>query len=143
MFQCTLSNGAKTLEVCYGDGVAQYSFGRTGQKPELELSATITDLYYLPWNGVGRSIYEEIGFRNGDYDYTIHAALDRTILEDDDEWPLTGGVTVIKADQTIAEIDCDPESVTHSLDSFYEAKHDAGQCWRHQSFEWLDECPAQ
>ncbi len=141
IFECTVSGGKKQVQVCYGDRVASYVFGRPGQAPELELASSIEDLFYLPWNGVGRSIYEEVAFTNGDFDYTVFAALDRTVLEGDAEEPLTGGISVTSGDELVADLTCDAGSVTGSLDMLYGEKTDAGQCWSYDSFAWSADCP--
>lgn len=142
VFTCTVSGGKKQVTICSGDGIARYLFGKAGRDPELELSAQVAELHYMPWNGIGRSIYEEVAFDNGAHTYTVYAALDRTILEGDPQDPISGGVVVTKGDQTLAELTCDAGSVRHSLDGFYAQKQNLGQCWDHHAFAWTANCPA-
>ncbi len=140
-FHCSVKGGAKLVEVCHGGGVTQYSFGAAGKPAELALNDPIETLDYTPWNGIGRSIYEEVAFANGDYLYTVYAAYDR-LVEGDDADRLSGGVVVTKADQTLAQLECDAGSISHQLDAYYDDKLNAGQCWNFETFSWSSDCPS-
>lgn len=130
---CTLKDGRKVLDVCHLHGEARYRYGKKGGQPELELSEWIGDLDYLPWNGIGRSIYEEVAFYNGDFRYAVYSAFDRT---QESNYPLSGGIVVTNGDQTVAELFCDPGSVNTAIDTLYEQKKIEGFCWDYDSFSW-------
>ena len=91
------------------------------------------------WPGVGRTIWEDMTFHNGDHSYTISRAMDRMIAEDDPDQStdMRGTVVVTKRNETLSELECDPGSV--SFGDFYplfEAKEAAGQCWDREAFAW-------
>lgn len=85
-----------------------------------------------PWNGVGSSIYEGLEFRGGDVTYQVHFAQNRIAAETPE---LRGGVPVLKADQMLAQLECDKGSVVSGdFYALFEAKERAGQCYDPGSF---------
>lgn len=139
VFDCTASGGTKLLRVCTTEEAARYSFGRLGQQPELELFAEMQALDYRPWNGIGRSYYEQVTFYNAGHAYTVYFNLDR--LEEDPLRSITGGVAVNRNGEEIANVSCDPGSITNGLDALYGQKQAVGQCWDHSNFLWTTNCP--
>ncbi|WP_306152917.1 hypothetical protein [Roseovarius sp. MMSF_3281] len=137
MFHCTVKGGAKTVDLCLQDQVAYYRFGPQGGMAEMLLARPVSEVYMMPWNGVGRTIYEEASFNNRAFDYTIHYAIDRIPQDGEVKVSVSGGVTVIKGDQTMAQLACDAGSVSvNDIYPLYEAKQAAGQCWDREAFEW-------
>lgn len=132
-FSCDIKK--KALEVCLDGGLVSYAFGPAGA-PELELTTRVEQAEYVPWGGVGRSIYEEVTFRNGPYGYLVWTANDRQILDDTSPAKVTGGVIVSKAGKQIAALDCTPFTIENGIDALWEAKERAGQCWSREDFAW-------
>ncbi len=137
LFHCTVKDGAKSVDVCLQDSVVYYRFGPVAAPAEMLLAQPVAAVHMSPWNGIGRTIYEEVGFANAAFDYTVHYAIDR-IPEDGEVRPsISGGVTVIKGDQTMAQLECDAESISvNDLYPLYEAKEAVGQCWDRAAFQW-------
>ncbi|WP_371227508.1 hypothetical protein [Roseovarius sp. 2305UL8-3] len=134
LFHCTFKNGTRAVDICLQGDVGIYRYGPSEAASELLLADRVEVMFMLPWNGVGSSIYEELGFTNGDVDYTVHYAVSRIAA---DEPEVTGGITVTKADQKLAELTCDPGSVeVREFYPVYLAKEAKGQCWDRTAFSW-------
>ncbi|SIN82212.1 hypothetical protein [Vannielia litorea] len=129
---CKMSGGSKELRACWGPGSVGYQFGPEGGEPDLVISVPLRDLNYIPWPGVGSSIWEEAIFLNADVQYTVWHRIDRKPEGD----PPSAGVTVTRGDETLADLTCDPGTITANFEGLYEAKTAIGQCWR--DFEWQD-----
>ncbi|MEM7471321.1 MAG: hypothetical protein AAF340_08210 [Pseudomonadota bacterium] len=139
VFDCAISGGKKQLRLCTTEQAAIYRFGKTGNAPELELFAPIERFDYRPWNGIGRTLYEQVTFTNQSYGYTVYGVFDR--LAEEGNADLEGGVIVTDAGAEIAHLTCDAGSVTARMDLFYELKTRAGQCWDIQNLLWTTDCP--
>ena len=136
LFHCTMKGGAKSLDICMQGNAGYYRFGPGDGPAELILAHTVRDIHLTPWNGVGSSIYEEMEFWAGDVTYQIHYALDRIAADNPN---ITGGVLVFKADQVLAELQCDAGSVSErDFYPLFEAKQAAGQCYNPDGFSWSD-----
>ncbi|MFY0634714.1 MAG: hypothetical protein JXQ91_12955 [Vannielia sp.] len=127
---CTMKGGAKELRGCWGPGDAGYQFGPEGGAPELVISVPLAQLDFIPWAGVGSSIWEEVNFANADVQYSIWHRVDRAPEGD----PPSAGVTVTRGDETLAELTCDPGTISANFEGLYQAKAAIGQCWR--DFSW-------
>ncbi|WP_294622828.1 hypothetical protein [uncultured Roseovarius sp.] len=137
MFHCTVKDGAKSVDVCLQGRVAYYRFGPMDAAAEMLLAQPVAQVHMIPWNGIGRTIYEEAGFSNGPFDYTVHYAIDRIPEDGEVTTSVSGGVTVIKGDQTVAQLLCDAGSVSVTdIYPLYVAKEAAGQCWDREAFQW-------
>lgn len=119
--------------------MARYSFGKTGQSPELDLSAPIATLDYVPWNGIGRTIYEQVTFQNKSYGYTVYFLFDR--LAEVPTQAVSGGISVEQNGQEIANLECDTDTISSGMDVFVERKRAVGLCWDSKSFAWTPNCP--
>ena len=139
VFACTFSGGKKAVEICAGANRAHYAFGKRGQAAELSLSTAMSALEYRPWNGIGRSIHEEVTFRNAGHGYTVYFSFDR--FADPPETGSAGGIAVTKAGEELANLTCDPGSISNGIEQLYQLKLDAGQCWDYNEFRWRSECP--
>ncbi|MEQ9259100.1 MAG: hypothetical protein RIG84_08370 [Roseovarius sp.] len=132
LLHCTA--GSKALDICLQDNVALYRFGPSDGPAEMLLARHVTALDMVPWNGVGRTLWEEITFRNGSYAYAVNYAIDR-LAENGPE--VSGGVTVSEGDREIARFDCESASMTFfDFYPVYEAKEAAGQCWSREAGLW-------
>jgi len=137
LFHCTVKHGAKTVDVCLQDSVAYYRFGPVAAPAEMLLAQPVAEVHMSPWNGIGRMIYEEVGFSNAAFDYAVHYAIDRLPEDGEVRSTISGGVTVIKGDQTMAQLACDAGSISvNDLYPLYEAKEAVGQCWDREIFRW-------
>jgi hypothetical protein len=66
--------------------------------------------------------------------YLVHYAVER----DPSDPEVRGGITVMRGDNVLAELACDPGSVVTSGYPLpvYDAKEAAGQCWDYQTHSW-------
>lgn len=138
LVSCNLKHGTKRLETCLLGDRALYRYGTPGKPPELEMLRHVRDVGMTPWPGVSRTIWESFTFFNDDIGYEVHHSIDKG----PDAGPLRGGITVMRGDDVLASLDCDPgtvESAGYSL-PLYEAKEAAGQCWDFASFAWTEGC---
>ena len=133
---CRIDGKTTAVHLCQGPDSVRYRYGTPGKSADLVLTSTLAELEYLPWNGIGRSIYEEVTFRNAGYAYVVWAALDRQITEDDPGEQLSGGVEVRQGDKVVASLICEPFTIDARIDALYEAKTRAGQCWEPTDFTW-------
>ena len=132
LFHCQA--GGKTLDLCLQGEVMLYRFGPRGQAAELLLARHVIGVGMVPWNGIGRYLWEEVTVYNGTFDYTVHYSIDRLAQGAP---VVTGGVTVTEGDRTLADLSCDAGSVSISdLYPVFEAKEAGGQCWDTGAFEW-------
>lgn len=139
-FTCTFGAGKKTIEICHDAKMARYRFGPTGEAPELELLQPVSNVDLTPWPGVGRTIWEEVTFRNADHAYVVYGSIDRGPPSDgSDEMAVTlsGGITVRRDGDEIAHLTCDPGSVKFPWGtSLFDAKETAGQCYDPELRSW-------
>ncbi|WP_320241635.1 hypothetical protein [Cognatiyoonia sp. IB215182] len=137
---CEVGAKRKALDVCYDDQIVTYSFGPVGA-PELLLTETVANIDYTPWPGVGRAIWENVTFQNGDYGYTVFAGFERLFGEMSDADlpdPHFGGVVVRRAGTTIAELECTAGTVEAPWDdALFRAKEATGQTYDHSRRIWL------
>jgi hypothetical protein len=137
LFHCTVKDSAKSVDVCLQDHVAYYRFGPVAGSAEMLLARPVSEVHMIPWNGIGRTIYEEAGFTNRAFDYTVYYAIERSPDDGEVTADVSGGVTVIKGDQTVAQLACDAGSVSvNDIYPLYLAKEAAGQCWDREAFQW-------
>ncbi|MEL6683990.1 MAG: hypothetical protein AAFN63_01135 [Pseudomonadota bacterium] len=136
---CQIEGQSEHVSVCFDDDVAEYVFGPEGQ-PELSLSEPVQTLSYTPWPGVGRSIWEDVTFRNGAYTYTVFGGFDRMFgdeTEEDHAQPFFGGVHVRRGDVSVAELTCDRTTVDFAWGGgLWDAKQAAGMTWNFETRQW-------
>ncbi|SLN22581.1 hypothetical protein [Pseudooctadecabacter jejudonensis] len=114
---CDFGNG-KTITVCTDGNIVDYSFGVSGQSPELAISLAYQEgAEKVPWTGVGRSIWEAIRLTNNDVTYEVYAGFDRFLAADDTKTlaeVFFGGIVVEDFDGTeLAHLRCDPATVNY------------------------------
>lgn len=114
---CTFPNG-KSVEVCTDGNLVDYTFGRPGQRPELAISLAFQEgAEMVPWNGVGRSIWEAIRLTNNDVVYEVYGGFDRHLAADDTKTHgevFFGGIFVEDIDgNELAHLLCDPSTVNY------------------------------
>ncbi len=139
LFHCTVKGGAKAVDVCLQSDVLIYRFGAPRGAAELLLAKRVENVRMQPWNGVGRSIWEELIVDNSGYSYNISYSIDRMIEDGADDHvavPL-GDVIIAKGAKILNVLKCDSGSV--AVADFYplfEAKEASGQCWSHGNSRW-------
>lgn len=137
MFTCSFNGGQKQVNVCLQANVVLYSFGPTGGAPELLMGRDVIGVEMSPWNGVGRSIWEEITLYSGVFSYNLSYALDRN---PDGDVP-SGRLVVGRGDSEVAELICDAGSVDiHDFYPLFEAKEASGQRYCPSTFSWGSGC---
>jgi hypothetical protein len=134
VFTCQI--GARTLELCHWKSVLSYIYGPPG-KPELTLAEPMETVDFTPWPGIGSAIWENVTFRNKGYTYEVWTSIQR---DPEDTSGRSGGVTVMKGDETITALQCDPGTASQSLDMLYEIKQSIGQCWDFDAKAWSSTC---
>ena len=137
LFHCTFNAGKKSVDVCLQGDVLLYRFGPPNGRAELALARREIGVEMTPWNGVGRSIYEEITVYNGAYSYILSYAIDRNI----EGAPIDGRLIVAQGDSEVASLVCDKGSVKEAdFYPLFEAKEAAGQLYCPQRFSWGQGC---
>jgi hypothetical protein len=132
LLSCPIEGTEKHLDMCLDGDELVYSFGRKGS-PELILYELLSAGTYKPWQGIGRSINEEVAFRNKGYTYIVSWALDR--LEQDH--PVYAGVTIQQGDSYVARLDCKEDSVGGSFEPVLtDAMAGIGLCWDLNTHAW-------
>lgn len=135
LFHCTFKAGMTEARVCLQDDVVYYAYGAAGASPDLLLARDVGAVDMVPWPGIGRTIWEEAGFSNGDVEYRLTYAVDKMAETE----PAEGVLLVRQGGNQIAELICDRGSVSdHDFYPLFEAKSAAGQCWDHDSTQWQD-----
>ena len=136
---CTIANRHHGLDVCIDGDQVSYAYGLPKQPPELSLVSEIATLEYQPWPGVGRSIWEEVTFHNGNYSYTVSAGFDRTATEGVTIPPSAyfGGVVVHRAGDELTSLMCQRETVVFPwTEALGQGKHRAGLRWDMETQSW-------
>jgi len=101
IFKCDVKNHKQIiLHTKSGDVI--YSFGRTGGKPELELSRKKQQIETNFENLSGRYATNSIIIRNGNYSYRLTTSIDRIA---DIQEPSTS-LTVMKNDKDLTTLQC-------------------------------------
>lgn len=133
LFYCTFDGGQKEVRLCLQAGVVLYSFGKSGRTSDMVLGRAVEGVEMTPWNGVGRSIWEEVRIYNNIYSYILSYAIDRT-----GEMPVDARLIVAEGeDAQLAELVCDAGSVSRSdFYPIYEAKEAAGQLYCADTYSW-------
>ncbi|MFT5064767.1 MAG: hypothetical protein ACJAWC_000393 [Yoonia sp.] len=139
---CQIEDSSKTLDVCYDDTNAYYRFGIAGQVPELALTASIADLDYRPWNGLGKDIWEEISFENGNYAYSVHGGYERPWGDETyEDVPNRnfGAVSVARYGEIFMDLDCDRSKIEFIwADDIWKIKESLGFVWVDNTREWVE-----
>lgn len=133
IFSCKVKT--KTLELCLTADELFYSFGKAG-KPDLTLRADLSQVDYIPWNGFGRTMVDEVRFYNDGVTYAVWASIDKQMSADDPEQQWQGGVNVTRGDAPLADLICSAPPNPPGIDLLYDAKQQVGQCWDFDQQVW-------
>lgn len=104
VFSCAI--GPNVLRVTADAQSVSYAFGPP-EAPELSLSNPLDGNGFMPWPGIGRTIFESIAFTNEGFSYVVYWSLDRL----DPDSVLEGGVTISGGGDVETTLLCDPGSV--------------------------------
>mgnify|MGYP005848443633 CR=1 FL=1 len=107
--RCETAPRGALLELCRDATHLHYRFGPKGAPPELVLSRPLgAGAEMVPWNGIGRSIWEAARLRNGDVVYEVYAGIDRFDAVDPEKPDSRfGGVVVLQdGEGEIAHLKC-------------------------------------
>jgi hypothetical protein len=133
---CPVGKG-RQLEVCVVGQAFTYRFGPVG-RPELSLTVPMRDGTVTPWPGVGSAIWSSVRFPNADVEYEAWVSVER-----DPDGSASGGVTVLRGEETLVALECLPGSVTTPAFVLEDAMAAGGYCWDLQDFIWRPDgtCP--
>jgi hypothetical protein len=134
MLHCPVKGG-RELTLCLGDGQATYRFGPRGA-PDLSLTRRLEEIEATPWQGVGRSIFEDVTLRNDGVSYTVWTALDRQVEDN----AFSGGVIVTRDGMELASLDCLPGQAEGTVFAVSDAFEEAGFCWQRKDQRWSRDC---
>ena len=134
IFSCTIKG--KPLQICHWKGALIYNFGPV-ERPELSLAEPLQTVVFTPWPGAGRYIWETVAFPNQGYTYDVWTSFER---DPEVSTGLEGGVNVTEGEALVAQLTCDPGTVSNSLDVIYGLKESIGQCWDFDARAWTTIC---
>lgn len=138
---CQIADRATEVAVCFDDQIATYRYGPIGGAPELTLSESIAQVDFVPWPGVGRSIYEYVTFFNGAFSYEVGGGFQRPVdngEETEENTEKYGWLTIEKDGEAVSSLECRPETVTYGFGGgIYDAKRAAGLEWDSGSKTWV------
>ncbi|MBL9052484.1 MAG: hypothetical protein JNN02_02035 [Tabrizicola sp.] len=134
VFTCQI--GAKSLEICHQGDDLTYAFGPKGA-PDLTITESLTTVNFIPWPGVSSSIWETVAFQNAGYVYEVWTSVERDPEATEGRH---GGIRVLQGEETVAELECDRDTPSSSLDGIFELKESVGLCWEFGSQSWKTAC---
>lgn len=115
---CLIEDRDRVVVACMNDSVASYRYGPRGAEPELTLTRAFGQgATSIPWPGVGRSIWEGLTLRNGDFTYEVYGGFDRmTAVEDPEQDSRFGGIVVMQDGRgEIARLSCQAGTVDYAF----------------------------
>ncbi len=136
---CDIAGKDTVLRVCHDDFTVTYSYGVSGEVPQLYLSEPITTVDYHPWDAPAPTS-GSITFRNGDYAYEV-ASLFVTQPFDDDIPSVThfGWVTVTRNGEIVDKLECRPEPSRYVYGgALYERMTAMGLVWNGYGRGWSE-----
>ncbi len=134
IFFCSVQG--KPLQICHWKGALIYNYGPE-DRPELSIAEPLETVQFTPWNGIGKSIWQTVAFPNEGYGYEVWTSVER---DPESTTGLEGGVNVMKDDNVVANLTCDPGTASNQLDVIYELKEAIGQCWNFNAQSWSTTC---
>ncbi len=111
LFSCLTAKN-KRIEVCDNTKTVSYSFGKSGEKPEIALSVPRSQAKFSPWNGVSDMMEYSLAIPNGDTVYSVFVSSLRAANA-----KTSGGVMVSVKGAAVATIDC-AGKVTDKIQDF-------------------------
>lgn len=130
IFQCSVKDGTKTIEITQSGRDIYYAFGPKGA-PELELKGDVVSAF-TPWPGVGRNYFESVTFFNGRYSYEVFYSFDRLDLDK----PAEAGVTAYRDDEQFNDLSCDAGSIRQDFGAVAKEMERVGLCWEFDTRKW-------
>lgn len=111
VFACTTTKG-KTVEVCDSGESLTYSFGKPGEKPDMELSVQRAKATTFQWDGRGNSINYSVQIPNSKTIYEVFTSTDRM----SDQHTMTAGINVEVSGKHVATLPCQADTVVNGLE---------------------------
>ncbi|AUH32274.1 hypothetical protein [Paracoccus tegillarcae] len=136
VFSCSFHGGSKEVQLCLHTDRVTYAFGRPGQRSELQLAAPLDQSEFLPWPGIGPTMFNTMVFFNNRHGYAVTGTLERGTQENQPVAEPGGLIEVSRDGQSLATLRCDAGSVRDGLDAIHDAKRAAGACWDHSRQVW-------
>jgi len=146
---CTFSEARQYVDVCVKGDDVTYTFGFVGAPPDLQLSVPVVGADFVPWPGVGSSIYESMYFTNVDITYEVRGGVSRVVTSEDGDTEAEmqlkkwGEINVFahrddpEQEKILATLLCDVGTSSYIYGgSIYDAKIAAGQCWDFYERSW-------
>jgi hypothetical protein len=99
LFTCTTDNG-KEIQLFETEKTIDYSFGRPGETPELELQVPRDQASTWQWHGIGRWMNYSVSVPNGDTIYTVFSGVDKLSPRQE------SGVRVERNGKMLTTVDC-------------------------------------
>ncbi|MBQ0751040.1 MAG: hypothetical protein KBT70_12655 [Roseovarius sp.] len=115
---CDMERGGKALQVCRSETQVSYRFGPKGGTPELALTRPIGEgAEFVPWPGIGRTIWEAVRLRNNAVIYEVYAGFDKFDAVDDSKPDSRFGGVVVMQDEKgeIAHLKCRAGTVDYGF----------------------------
>lgn len=134
ILSCQIQNSSKVLTSCQDGTTATYSFGPP-DAVELSILSPVETLDYTPWNGIGRSIYEQVIFENAGVGYLLWTAFEK---DPEAKHPLSGGIIVQQNGADLASLTCAPGTIVTGIDALFEVMERHGRCWDYSDRAWGD-----
>lgn len=111
IFSCQTVKG-KIIEVCDNKNTITYSFGKSGQTPEITVNAKRNKVTTYQWNGIGNWMSYSVNIPNGKTNYNVFFGVDRN----DENHPIEAGVMVNIGDKTVATVKCAEDKITNNIE---------------------------
>lgn len=89
--------------------------------------------------GLGKAIYENVTFYNGEYSYDVFGGFDRPFSEEEMLLPIRrfGGIDVAKNGEHLTRIECVPDTVSYGFGGgIHDAKVALGLEWDENTVTW-------
>ncbi|GEM_PF-3095411 len=110
-FSCDIANKGRRVTLTQSGQTVSYAYGKQGAAPELALTVPVSAVELYAWEGMGRHQTYSIGIPNGQYLYTVYSSMDSL------EHATSAGVTIEKGGKYLAELLCDPTTVSGEMET--------------------------
>jgi len=111
LFFCNTVKG-KQIEVCDAGDTIHYSFGKSGQKPEIAIKVPRDKASTYQWAGVGRSESYAVDIPNGKATYNVFWGVDRLT----EEHAIEAGVNVLINNKLVTTVNCVEKGIINNIE---------------------------
>ena len=120
LFTCQILNTDKKIEISQDPENLIFTFGPAGA-PELRVVEPKSSPLHKLWNGIGRTIWEGVGFENLGHIYELTTAIDTKDAVDNPTNIRIANLSVTKSGETLATLSCDLNTVQYVSFAFEDA----------------------